>query len=95
MNAKVIRPQLYDIQKRFIEAINLLIDSGKIKSLAAFCEKYELHRPRYSNIKNHFKDPSKGTGYKLIDTDALAFLVKDYGISADWLLLGQGGMFKK
>jgi len=53
-----------------------------------------LHRPKYSNIKNHHDNPSEGAGYKFIDIDALAYLVKDFNISAEWLLLGNGGTFK-
>jgi len=96
MDAKTIRPRVEEIQKRFFEAIDLLIESGKIKGLQTFCNDYGLHRPKYSNLRTFSKDKSKqGTGYKLIDVDALAYLVEDFDISSDWLLLGKGGMFKK
>ncbi len=97
METKVVRTQVKAIQSRFFEALDVLIDSGKVGGgLKAFCEKYELHRPKYSNIRTYVKDENKpGTGYKFIDIDALAYLVRDYGISADWLLLGRGGMFSK
>ena len=39
-------------------------------------------------------DTTKECPYKLIDIDALAYLVKDFGVSSDWLLLGRGKMFK-
>ena len=95
MEAKTVRPQAHSIQKRFFEALDLLIESGHIKSLQSFCKKYDLHRPKYSNIRTYTYDNSKkGTGYKLIDVDALSYLL-DYEISADWLLSGKGGMFRK
>ena len=94
MEAKTVRPQANDIQIRFFQALDLLIESKELKSLAAFCNEYGLHRPKYSNIRTLSKEGKPGTGYKLIDIDALAYLVKNYGISADWLLLGIGGMFK-
>ena len=96
MESKTVRPKAKEIQTRFFQAIDMLIESGKIKSLNAFCEHYGLHRPKYSNIRSYSKDQNKlGTGYKFIDIDALAYLVADYGVSSDWLLLGRAGMFKK
>jgi hypothetical protein len=94
MESKVIRPKAKEIQARFFQAIDMLIESGKIKSLQSFCTDYGLHRPKYSNIRSYSKDESKlGTGYKFIDIDALAYLVGDFGVSSDWLLTGKGGMF--
>ena len=94
MEPKTIRPKAKEIQARFFQAVDMLIESGKIKSLQAFCDQYGLHRPKYSNIRSYSKDQTKlGTGYKFIDIDALAYLVGDYGVSSDWLLLGKGGMF--
>ena len=84
-----------DIQKRFFLALDILMESDKIKSLQSFCAKHELHRPKYSSLKNHPDGPSEGKGYKLIDIDALSYVVIDYGISAHWLLTGNGGMFDK
>jgi DNA polymerase/3'-5' exonuclease PolX len=96
MDAKVIRPKAQDIQDRFFQAVDMLIESGKVKSLQAFCKDYGLHRPKYSNLRTRSKDPEKvGTGYKFIDVDALAYLVRDFKVSSDWLLIGKGGMFRK
>lgn len=96
MKSKPIRPAINDIQRRFFQAIDILIGSDKIASLQAFCNDYGLHRPKYSNIRSFVYDHSKKwTGYKLIDIDALAYIVSDYGISSDWLLTGKGGMFRK
>ncbi len=94
MEAKTIRPKVHEIQKRFFEAIDILIESKKITGLLPFCKEYNLHRPKYSNIRSLVKENKPGTGYKLIDIDALAYLVDDYKISADWLLTGRGGMFR-
>lgn len=96
MDAKTIRPRVEEIQNRFFEALDLLIESGKIKGLQTFCNDYGLHRPKYSNLRTFSRDQSKlGTGYKFIDLDSLSYLVEDFGVSSDWLLLGKGGMFKK
>lgn len=95
MEAKVIRPQVHQIQKRFFEAVDTLIERKIINSLSIFCEENGLHRPKYSNIRTFINEGKAGTGYKLIDVDALSYLVEKYGISGDWLLTGRGEMFKK
>lgn len=94
MEVKPVRPQAKAIQERFFEAIDALIEKGEIAGLKTFCNQYNLHRPKYSNIRTQMKDPDRGIGYKFIDIDALAYLVKDYKVSSDWLLLGRGKMFK-
>jgi len=95
MEVKPVRPQAKAIQDRFFEAIDILIAEGRLAGLQTFCKEYGLHRPKYSNIRTMSKDPGKGTGYKFIDIDALSYLVRDYNISSDWLLLGRGKMFVK
>lgn len=96
MEAKKVSKQTKEIQTRFFQAFEMLIENGKIKSLQAFCKEYELHRPKYSNLRNHLNDDENpGTGYKFIDLDALAILVNKYGISAKWLLTGKEAMFEK
>ena len=83
-----------DIQSRFFQALETLIDSGKLKGLQTFCNKYELQRPKYSNLRSAQKsNNANAPGYKFIDIDALSYLVEDFGVSAKWLLVGEGGMF--
>lgn len=95
MEAKIIRPQAKEIQSRFFQAIELLIKSGKLAGLQTFCKEHGLHRPKYSNLRSaEINSDVNAPGYKFIDIDALAYLVADFGISSDWLLLGMGPMFK-
>ena len=95
MKSKKIRTQAAEIQNRFFQALDLLIESGRIDSLQSFCNEYKLHRPKYSNLRTFSKDQTKpGTGYKFIDIDSLYYLVADFGISSDWLITGKGGMYK-
>jgi hypothetical protein len=96
MEAKTVRNRAKEVQHRFFEALDMLISQGKIASLQSFCDEYGLHRPKYSNLRTASKDESKpGTGYKFIDIDALSYLVADFRVSADWLLRGSGGMFRR
>lgn len=95
MEPKTVRPTAKQIQERFFKAFDMLEGSGQIKSLQDFCKTYELHRPKYSNLRTLSNEGKPGTGYKFIDIDALSYLVADYNISSEWLLLGKGGMFRK
>ena len=101
MEKKQVRQKSVEIQERFFYAIDLLLQSRKIKSLTAFCNQYGLLMHRYSNIRTSLRSPEKtnvensGRNYKFIDLDAIAYLVEDYGISPEWILTGKGGMFTK
>lgn len=94
MEAKTVSLQTKAIQNRFFEAINILIAGGKIAGLRTFCLNYDLHEAKYSTLRTEFQDPAKVSRYKFIDLNSLYYLVKDFNISADWLITGRGGMFK-
>lgn len=95
MEEKTIREPIKEIQVRFFTALDMLIESNQITGIAGFCRDYNLNRPKYTNLRNYIKDETKRKpkSYRLIDIDALLYLVKDYGISARWLITGRGGMF--
>jgi transcriptional regulator with XRE-family HTH domain len=88
MNCKTISTTTQEIQDRFFEAMNELIAQEKI-SMRYFCRKYDLNRIKYLRLK------AGNRGYKVIDIDALTYLSKDYNVSAEWLLTGDGNMFKQ
>lgn len=94
MEAKTISQQTQATQKRFFEALEAVIDHGKLAGLQTFCTDYNLHKAKYSTIRSSLTKPNYQGRYKLIDIDALIYLTKDYGVSPDWLLLGKGNMFK-
>ena len=83
-----------EINKRFFKAFEALSVAGKIDSMTAFCEKYGLYRIKYSRLKAKINEPTKkDTDYKNVDSVALGYLVKDYNVSAEWILTGKGQMF--
>lgn len=82
------------IQRRFFDALNMLISQGRLDGIQTFCRQYGLNRPKYSNLRMSLSTGHSAASYKYIDIEALSHLVKDYGISAEWLLTGSGGMFK-
>jgi len=95
MEVKPVRTRAKEIQDRFFQALDLLIDTKKIDSLQSFCECYDLHRPKYSTLRSKFNDNiQRESGYKFIDIDSISYLVSDYKVSAEWLLLGKGKIFK-
>jgi hypothetical protein len=94
MKSKELSRDAEEIQRRFFEALNMLISQGRLDGLQTFCRQYGLNRPKYSNLRMSLTAGHSAAPYKYIDIEALAYLVKDYGVSADWLLTGAGGMFK-
>jgi len=93
MEAKTVSKQTQDVQRRFFEAIDLLIAAGKLAGLQTFCDDHGLHRAKYSNLRSALRNPEHNARYKFIDIDALVYLVKEYNICAEWLLTGRGEMF--
>lgn len=93
---KSINPQAIEIQRRFFEALDLMISTGQTAGLQTFCKQHELNRVKYSNIRTEMRKPdeAKPTNYKVIDLDALMYLCKDFNVSPEWVLLGKGKMFK-
>jgi hypothetical protein len=49
---KVITPELQTIQKRFFDALDVLIDTGQVNGLKGFCDEAGLNRVKYSNIRS-------------------------------------------
>ncbi|GAY29894.1 MULTISPECIES: hypothetical protein [Bacteroidales] len=91
---KSINPRAFEIQRRFFQALDLAIASEKVNGLKGFCEEHKLNRTKYSRIKNALDKPIEESTYKMIDIDALAALCSDFGVSAEWLLLGRGKILK-
>ena len=95
MKRKELSKQAEEIQRRFFEALDLLIAQGRLKGIKTFCDEHGLNRTKYSNRRNALASGSSASPYKLIDIEALTYLVKDYGISAEWLLMGKGEVIKR
>lgn len=94
-----INPEIDEIHKRFFDALDVAIDTGKISGLQTFCEEHGLNRVKYSNIRSELRNPEKRNEekphrYRSIDVEALMHICKDFNVSAEWLLLGNGKMFK-
>ena len=76
-----------NITKRFFLALDTLQIKKEIRGVKSFTDRYGLNYWNFSTIR---KEPEK----LIIKTEWLAYLVSDYNVSAEWLLLGTGSMFK-
>lgn len=75
-----------EITNRFFEAIDALIEKRDIRGLQTFTRMYNINRWNMVTVKNN-------PDTKALNTEYLSFLVKDFGVSAHWLLTGRGKMF--
>lgn len=88
MPKMIIKPEGVATTKRFFMAIETLRSLHKIRGLQTFTRTYDLNKWNMVTLKN---DPE---GH-ILKTECLTYLVRDFGISAEWLLLGTGDMFAK
>lgn len=77
------------ITKRFFEALYALKTRGDIRGKQTFTARYGINRWNLNALEN-----GQGT-VKYVQLDWLVYLVRDYNVSAKWLLTGQGEMFAK
>lgn len=76
-----------EVTKRFYEAIDRLIELREIKGKQTFCRDYDIDKRNFYLYKRRRKH--------LLNVAWLSYLVKDYPVSAHWLLTGRGTMIKK
>ena len=75
------------INRRFFEALDILKSRREIGGIKEFAQKYNAPPANLYTIRKN--------GYGMIKAEWLHHLVRDYGISGDWLLTGEGNMFTK
>ena len=78
-NAEANRP----IANRFFEAFDALVAMGKIKSVRSYCDPNGVDRRNMELLR---KDPTRN----LLQPFWLVPLITEYGVSAKWLLTGNG-----
>lgn len=71
---------------RFFAAIDALVAMKKIQGKATYCRIAGINR---LNFDTQSKDYNRG----FFQVSWLVPMVRDFGISSDWLLLGKGKMF--
>lgn len=82
-----ISPEGIAVTKRFFEAIDMLKAQKRMRGLLTFTKAHDIN---YWNINTVRNQPE----VSVLKPEWITYLVLDYGISADWLITGRGGMFK-
>lgn len=72
--------------RRFFEALYALKARKEIRGKQTFTTQYNINRWNLNTLE---KDMSRD----IFQTAWLTYLVRDYGVSAQWLLTGRGDMF--
>lgn len=75
-----------DITRRFFEALDMIKEQKRIRGLQTFTREYGEN---YWNVHTAKKEGLR------IKQEWLTYLVRDYDVSAKWLLTGRGRMFSK
>lgn len=75
-----------DITKRFFEALDAIKEQKRMRGMQTFTQKYG------ENYRNFHTCRKAG---QRIKQEWLTYLVRDYSVSAKWLLTGQGNMFSR
>lgn len=83
-----IAPEGVDITKRFFMALEFLQSKRTIRGLFTFTERYGIN---YWNMNTLKAEPER----RVLKSECLTYLVRDYGVSAEWLLTGTGPMMKE
>lgn len=75
------------VTNRFFEAIDMLKAQKKIRGLQTFTRKYNINRWNMNTVK---WNPEKS----VLKPEWIVYLVRDFGVSADWVLMGKGDVFR-
>lgn len=81
-------PITKQIIERFYSALDAIIEMDKIAGIATYCRLYDIDR---RNFYAQRKDLDRG----YFQVSWLYPMVNEYGVSAEWLILGRGRMFKR
>lgn len=73
------------ITKRFFHAIDVLIVQRKMRGLNTFAQKYNIN---YWNLCTLRKEPER----RILKVEYVSFLVRDFGVSPTYILLGVGNI---
>lgn len=85
--AKQISQTELSITDRFFFALEELKRRKVIRGLQTFTRRHGLNQGNLTTHKNKHRENWS------LRPDLLAYLAQDYGVSCEWLLLGDGEMF--
>lgn len=80
-------PESQQIVERFFSALQTIISLKIIRGKQTFCREHGIDRRNFRYVE---MNPSSG----MFQPAWLAYLVRDFNVSSQWLLTGHGSMFK-
>lgn len=86
------------VNRRFFQAIEMLVSLGRVSALESFCNESGLSAPRYRETRYTYgvtPRTDKASRYKSIEIEGLYYLATRYSVSSEWLLTGKGKMLSK
>ena len=81
-------PESTKIINRFYEVIELLKQTKQIRGIKTFKDRYDINRWNFITVS---KNPESDM-FQLI---WISHLIKDFNVSAEWIMTGKGEMFVK
>jgi hypothetical protein len=81
-------PESIKIINRFYEVIDVLKQTKQIRGVKTFTDTYNINRWNFITVS---KNPESDM-FQLI---WISYLVKDFNVSAEWIMTGKGNMFVK
>lgn len=84
---RIITEETKQIMARFYSALDALIERKELKGVNTYCRLYNIDR---RNLLAQKKDLDR----VILQISWMQPIVKDFGVSGDWLLTGRGTMFK-
>lgn len=81
-------PESVKIVNRFYEALDMLIATNILRGIQTFTTAYEINKRNFYTAR---KEPDRD----IFQMAWLSYLIRDFGVSAQWLMTGVGGMFGK
>lgn len=81
-------PDSISIVRRFFDALQRLKADRRIRGKKTFTDRYAINR---WNLNTCEKQPERD----IFQPAWLAYLASDYGVSPEWLLLGEGDFYRR
>ena len=75
-----------DVTIRFLQALMALKEQKRILGIKTFARKYDINAGNF-NVVLHYPESHN------VKIEHVVYLLRDFGVSANWLILGEGNMF--
>ena len=76
------QPEHDAIVERFFVALQWLKANKRLRGVKTFCDRYGIHRRTLQRIQREHTQELRAVW--------VVYLVRDYGVSAQWILTGEG-----